>query len=137
VSVCGWKGRVIGESRIMQIKGKRISGSLLSGIILALAVIGFGIGTSVPMPPNATVIVDENEKVYFAPPFFEDNGLIIPLDYKRDIARNVRERYKPDKTCRDQGYFVQDTGPLLWKYLKELGIIRSRKRWNEDSSWNW
>lgn len=118
-------------------KQKKIILNILLFVILAFAIISFGVGTSVTMTPNAIVIVDENKKTYFAPPFFEDNGLDIPIGYKKDIAKNVREKYNPDKTCRDQGYFVQDTGALFWKYLKDRGIIPNKKRWNENGSWNW
>jgi hypothetical protein len=83
-----------------------------------------------PMPPHAKVVVDEQSRTYFAPPYFSDNRVPQPRKARIITAGEVRNYgYTPDKECRDQGYFKQELGALIWQPFRT-----SRSRWNADGS---
>jgi len=90
------------------------------------------------MPDNAQVIVDDISKTYFAPPYFTDNGITPPDTARYAKAVDIRGNgYHPYPECRDQGYFTQDSGPILWLLAEKVGLVEREQRWNEDGSWNW
>ncbi|MGB3649249.1 MAG: hypothetical protein WA992_12055, partial [Desulfobulbales bacterium] len=71
---------------------------LIAGLLVSLLIFGFVVQTSRDMPPNAILYVDDDKKIYFAPPCLESCA-----SYRPTTAKEVRELgYSPDKDCRDR-----------------------------------
>lgn len=97
-------------------------------------------------PDYATVYVDPEKKVYYAPPYIDslnarskpDN----PVDTKKLKALPLKEaralNYSPDETSKEKGYFVQQYRSLTSYLLEKAGLSKPLPlRWNKDGSWNW
>lgn len=125
---------------------KKIKDSLigLGVIILGFAILGFFITSSISMPDEAHVLVDDNKKVYYAPPYIEflQSKQISSIDVtalRKTTAGEARAmKYKPDPECRDNGYFLQEGRNLTLQFFEKVGILKPLPhRWNRDGSWNW
>lgn len=96
---------------------------------------GFGIGASVVAPEHAIVIIDEDRKLYFAPPCVSEEMRHLP---RITIGQARKLSFNPDTVCRDTGGFMQETRSLSGQLLQKLGVLSPlRSRWNADGSWNW
>lgn len=115
--------------------------ALLVGIVFVLSMVGQNIKITTHVPANAIVYADLNSKIYYAPPYIDNNRYPSTLNIKVLKAETVSAgqalSHNPDSICVEQGYFQeQDTlnHTLLWK----LGLAAPRpSRWNPDGSWNW
>lgn len=89
------------------------------------------------MPDNADVMVDDNLKVYYSPMYFLDTkvGGWENLRLTKASEADLKD-YTPDEDCRKEGYFVHEES-LFWNWLGSSGIIKQKKRWNPDGTWNW
>jgi hypothetical protein len=117
---------------------KKLSLSAVGIIAIVFLVLCFGIDSIKVMPDNALLIVDEETKTYFAPPFFNDNAIEFPNRYRYARAGEIRgTEYEPNAKCRDQGYFCEDGGCVLWCVIERAGLVKSKSRWNNDGTWNW
>jgi hypothetical protein len=115
--------------------------ALLVGIVFLLSMIGDDIKITSQVPANAIVYADANNKIYYAPPYIDNNRYPSTLDITVLKAETVSAgqalNQTPDRVCVEQGYFQeQDTlnHTILWK----LGWAAPKpSRWNPDGSWNW
>ena len=70
----------------------------VGGAVLLLAMLGFGIGSSRPMPDYAQVFIDEAKRVYIAPPCITD-----PSGLRLVTARQAYDlKCNPEGRCRDK-----------------------------------
>lgn len=111
------------------------------GVLVVLGLVGSLIKINTPMPPIATVYVDDQTKIYYAPPYILGKKYPSNLDVSRlhgiTAAQAKEANYKADKTCDDMNYFVERTTLSQTIQLK-LGLIEAKpSRWNADGSWNW
>jgi hypothetical protein len=96
---------------------------------------GFYVVPTRDMPDNALVLLDDQTKTYFSP--------ICATKEKKErrastAAEAQRLKYKPDKKCRDESGFSQDTRSLSGRLMERLGMLPPLpSRWNRDGSWNW
>jgi len=115
--------------------------AFLVGIVFVLSMVGDDIKITAHVPPNAIVYVDSPSKIYYAPPYIDNNRYPVTLDVTQLKAETVSAsqalNHTPDTVCVEQGYFQeQDTlnHTILWK----LGWADPKpSRWNPDGSWNW
>lgn len=114
--------------------------ALLVGLIFVLSLVGDDIKITYEIPDNAVVYCDSSSKIYYAPPYIDNNRYPSNLDVSSLKAQPVSaariQGYTADPVCTEQNYFrEQDTlnHVILWK-LGLAGIKPSR--WNADGSWN-
>lgn len=89
------------------------------------------------MPDNADVMVDDNLKVYYSPMYFLDTKVSGWENLRLVKAFEIKSKdYTPDTDCKNAGYFVNEKS-LLWDWLDSSGILKQKKRWNPDGTWNW
>lgn len=113
-----------------------LRGLLSAGVagLALLSVLSAGISSARTMPSNATVYLDEESRLYFAPPCISD-----PTRFKISTASEAYSlNYGPDPGCRDQGAFQSEDRSLLGQVLVKMGVLGELpRRWNADGSWNW
>ena len=103
-------------------------------VIAFLFFAGFGIGSSIQMPDNAFIYVDDSTKTYISPPFVTSKDKLRLVRY-----REIRgEKYNPDPSCREENGFMQEGRSLSGNLLESIGVLSSLiSRWNVDGTWNW
>lgn len=114
--------------------------ALLVGIIFVLSLVGDDIKITYQIPANAVVYSDPGPKIYYAPPYIDNDRYPPDLNVSGLKAQPVSAAqalgYTPDPVCVQQGYFrEQDTlnHVILWK----MGLAGAKpSRWNADGSWN-
>jgi len=115
--------------------------ALVVGIIFLFSLVGQTINITTKVPATAIVYVDEQNQVYYAPPYILGNKYPPTLDADilkaHTLADSEKNNYKPDRNCVELGYFKeQDT--LTHTVLAKLGLANPKpSRWNPDGSWNW
>lgn len=98
----------------------------------------FVVELSQPIPDYAHVMVDDRAKIYYAPMYFYDNDVDGWQKLRLTTAGEAKNLgYEPDPKCRAGGYFIYDMGAQVWTWLDNAGIIKQKRRWNPDGSWNW
>ena len=114
--------------------------AMLVGMVFLLSMVGDDIKITYHVPDQAIVYADLDSKLYYAPPYIDNNRYPSDLDVSRLKAMKVSEtqalNLTPERACVDKGYFQeQDTlnHVILWK----LGWADPKpSRWNPDGSWN-
>lgn len=121
--------------------------SLLS-ILGVIFLFGFAIGTITTTPDSAFVFIDEEAKLYYAPPCimeygFNDENMILffafdhELNFKR-FSEIKGKGYNPDYECRNIGGFVNEGRSLSGGLLEISGLLpKSISRWNDNGTWNY
>ena len=96
---------------------------------------GFFIVPTRTMPDNAIVLLDDQNHTYLSPSCANQEK----KEYRLARAAEAQKlNYEPDKKCRDQGGFSQDTRSLTGNLLGRLGLLPPLpSRWNPDGTWNW
>ncbi len=116
---------------------KKLRHALLFAAIAVgtLFVMGFGISSARTAPDYAVVVVDAEQKLYFAPPCTTDRMRY----FVRITLSEARKRgFQVDSSCREASAFQQEDWSLSGQLLQRLGVLPSlRSRWNPDGSWNW
>lgn len=115
--------------------------AIISGILIVIIVllgIGLIIGTTLTLPSNAQLYVDDINKVYYAPTYIQNNVLSIDgLRLTTEKDKSIKF-YSPDDTCRNQEYFMQNGRSMTGLLLEKVGILHKLKsRWNKDGTWNY
>lgn len=106
----------------------------LLGIVLFIAMLGFGISTTKTMPDHAWILVDDAKRVYLSQPCASDGDRFRLLT----VREAYELKYKPDDDCRNSSGFVSEGRSLTGMFLEKLGLLRPLpERWNEDGTWNW
>ncbi len=104
-------------------------------VVILLFVLSMAVSSTSSAPDNAKVYADDNSKIYYAPPYLSEN-MIDTKQFRLTTIEKVHNlKYKPDPTCRDQGYFEQEDGSMIEVALKKIGIIEEKKRWSVDGNW--
>lgn len=90
------------------------------------------------MPDNTKVLISKKSKLYYSPMFFYDNRISAADSLEMTTLKEARfQKYKGSKRCRDEGYFTNYQGSVVWEWLDAAGIIKQKNRWNTDGTWNW
>jgi len=114
--------------------------ALIVGIISLLSLVGNSISITLKPAPNTIVYADQQEKIYYAPPYIDNHRYPETLDVKNIKAETLAEArekgHKADNISVEQGYFKeQDT--LTHLIAVKLGLSKPKpSRWNSDGSWN-
>jgi hypothetical protein len=107
--------------------------ALRAGAMLAvfLLFMGFGIGSTRPMPKNALVLLDDEKRQYLSPPCVADRSELRPA-----FASQAYElHYAPAQRCGD---FAMDGRSLSGSFLERVGVLSPLpSRWRADGSWKW
>ncbi len=115
---------------------RRLKNFLIWVAVCCVGLLLFGLyaGTSDSAPGNLIVLVDDDERVYYAPPLvLETQGL-----RQTTISEADRLGYRPDPDHRDEGAFSHVGRSLTGLLLEKVRVLKPlEKRWNEDGSWNW
>lgn len=116
------------------------------GLIIFVLLFGSVYTVKLSAPDHAVVYVDQEKKIYYAPPYI-DNMKSQPkpgqtVDAKKLKASTLKEardlRYQPDEASREKGYFVQQYRNLTGFLMEKTGLVKPLpSRWNKDGSWNW
>lgn len=111
------------------------------GILVIFGLFGSLIKINTPMPPEATVYVDDATHIYYAPPYILGKKHPSSLDVSglHGVTAEQAEQanYKPDETCVEMNYFRERT-TLSQTVMLKLGLLEPKpSRWNADGSWNW
>ncbi len=114
--------------------------ALIVGIISLMGVLGTTIDITYHVPANATVYSDGANKIYYAPPYIDNNRYPSTLDVKvlthKTVAECKQLNIKPDPICVEQGYFKEyDTPMHIFKAWMGWAPPK-QSRWNPDGSWN-
>ena len=104
-------------------------------ILICTFLAGFFFVPSREMPDNAIVLLDEQNHTYLSPRCAQKEK----REYRPARAAEARQsKYEPDKPCRDEGGFRQNTRSITGNLLVRLGMLPPLpSRWNPDGSWNW
>ncbi len=114
--------------------------ALLIGILAIFSLFGRHINITTPVPDYAIVYADEQNQIYYAPPYILGNKYPPTLEpdilKAHTVADSNANHYQPDQECIDLGYFKeQDT--LNHIIMVKLGWSEPKQsRWNPDGSWN-
>jgi hypothetical protein len=96
---------------------------------------GFFIVPTRNMPDNAVVLLDDQNHTYLSPVCAGQEQEA----YRVARAAEARQlNYEPDKKCRDEVGFSQDSRSITGNFLVHLGLVPPLpSRWNPDGTWNW
>ncbi len=114
--------------------------ALVVGFIFIFSLLGRSINITATVPDYAIVYVDEQNQVYYAPPYILGNKYPPALDPEILTAYTVADsntsNFQPDQECIELGYFKeQDT--LTHLIMVKFGLAEPKQsRWNPDGSWN-
>jgi hypothetical protein len=105
-------------------------------ILIFTFMAGFYIVPTRPMPDNARVFLDDQNKTYFSPVCAKNAG---KKSWRAATAAEARRlKYEPDKSCGGEAGFRQDRLSLSGNFLVRLGFLHPLpSRWNPDGTWNW
>lgn len=98
--------------------------------------LGFWAETMKPAPKNAQAYLDDQRRLYFAPP-------CVGKQERQQLRRSTLSeayqlKYKPDDECREAYGFFQKGRSLSGLLLERIGALPERQsRWNSDGTWNW
>ena len=115
----------------------RRTAATASGVLSVLFLLGFGVETKTIAPTNAQAYLDDQRRLYFAPP-------CVGKQEREQLRRStLSEAYqlkynKPDDECREAYGFVQEGRSLSGSVLERIGALPElQSRWNSDGTWNW
>ena len=98
-----------------------------------LLYMGFGVETSVSMPPYAVVLVDDTSKSFIAPQCVAawQNGpaKTFGLMRRTTASEAYKLHYEPDYDCVQTGALSQDGPSFSGVLLEKLGILPRKKYW--------
>lgn len=90
------------------------------------------------MPENAIVLLSDESKLYYSPMFYSDYRINTGDSVRLSTVSEAKlKKYKADKRGRNEGYFKNEQGSIIWEWLDSGGILKQKHRWNPDGSWNW
>ncbi|MCL6477397.1 MAG: hypothetical protein K6T65_03190 [Peptococcaceae bacterium] len=122
--------------------------AIIVGLFIFFLLFGSLYTVKLRAPDYATVYVDPEKKIYYAPPYINSlnaqpkPGNPNPVDITKLKAITLKEaralNYSPDQTSQEKGYFVQRYRNLTSYVLEKAGISKPLPlRWNKDGTWNW
>jgi hypothetical protein len=102
-------------------------------VAAALLLLGFAIGSNVPMPGYAAVYLDDDAKAYIALPCLSEwqQRPSQRLAFLRlsTASEAIRLGYKSDTVCRERGTFMEDDRSLSGLLLVKFGILSPVRHW--------
>ena len=108
-------------------------GKATIAVILVLLWLGTGIDTTVTMPDNAPVYLDDGARSYIALPCIEEwerrTGESFAFVHLGTAKEAHQLHYQPDQDCRDAGAFMEDNRSLTGHLLVKLGILPPMQHW--------
>ena len=106
----------------------------IAGLLLLLALGGFGITSVRKMPEHVQIYVDDARRVYLAPPCVTERA-----HFRLVTVRQAYDlKYKPEDRCRETGGFTSHGRSLTGTFLQKIGVLRPLpERWKADGTWNW
>lgn len=120
--------------------------AVIVGLIIFILLFGSVYTVKQAAPDHATVYVDPEKKIYYAPPYIDNmiaqSKPAQPIDTKRLKAITIKEarglQYQPDEASKGKGYFTQQYRNLTGFLMEKAGLAKPLpSRWNKDGSWNW
>lgn len=97
---------------------------------------GFYLVPTRPMPDNALLLLDDQNKTYFSPACAKTSGKQSLRPASAAEARRLK--YEPDQSCGGDAGFRQEGRSLSGNFLVRLGMLPPLpSRWNKDGAWNW
>ena len=121
--------------------------AILVGILIFILLFGSVYTVKIPAPDFAVVYVDQEKKIYYAPPYVDKlskpaGPAQTNIDVKKLKASTIKEmrdlKYTPDGDSREKGYFVQNYRSFTGYLMEKAGLAKPLpSRWNKDGAWNW
>ncbi|MFZ5595882.1 MAG: hypothetical protein ACOY31_02570 [Bacillota bacterium] len=120
--------------------------AVLIGLFLFVVLFGSNFTVTIHAPDYATVYVDTDKKIYYAPPYIDNlkpaDMPEPPIDIKKLEKSTYRDakklKYTPDQASLEKGCFEQKYRTLTALLLEKLHLVKPLPtRWNKDGSWNW
>jgi hypothetical protein len=103
------------------------------GVAGALLLLGFGIGSSLPMPGYARVYLDDDAKTYIATPCLagwqQQKSQTMSFLRLGTASEAIGLGYGSDRLCRETGAFVEDDRSLTGLLLEKVGILPPIRHW--------
>lgn len=112
---------------------------ILFYVLVICIVTGFALSTHRPIPPNAQILVDHTNSIYYSPVYIEQYHpeRLASLEEAR-LADIQNSDIQPDEDCWNLGCFVEYPISINRALLEYTGIIETRpSRWTEDGKWNY
>jgi hypothetical protein len=120
--------------------------AILIGIVIFVSLFGSIYTVKLPAPDNAVVYIDQEKKIYYAPPLIDKLAKSPQpeqtIDVKKLKASTLKEvralNYSPDEVSREKGYFVQQYRSFTSYLLEKMGLSKPLpSRWTKEGAWNW
>jgi hypothetical protein len=103
------------------------------GIAAAIALIGFGIGSTDMMPYYAVVFLDDTNKTFIALPCIDEwrsrPTTTVDVVRRGTAGEAYKLGYKVDDECREAGGYVEDGRSLTGLVLAWLGVLPPLAHW--------
>jgi hypothetical protein len=107
--------------------------SVALATLVAIAMIGFSIGSIDLMPPYAVVFLDDTNKTFIALPCIDEwrsrPTQTVDLVRRGTAAEAGKLGYKVDAKCRDAGGYSEDGRSLTGLVLVRLGVLSPLTHW--------
>jgi hypothetical protein len=117
--------------------------AILVGLIISTIIFGSIYTVKLTAPDNAVVYLDNSAKIYYAPPYVENNPqgkLTVKLETltASTLSQAKTLGFVADKGSTDNGYFKQNYRSLSSYLLEKMNFTKPLPtRWTTDGSWNW
>lgn len=103
------------------------------GLICFIAFLGFGVGSTVIVPPYALAFLDDSRKVYITLPCVDEwrtrPTQTIDILRRSTVGEAYKFSYMIDEKCRDAGGYVADGRSLTGLMLERVGILSPLTYW--------
>lgn len=114
--------------------------------LFLLFLIGFGVDSLIPMPPNALLLVDTSGN-YYPPPCLMDKGFgsmrginafAEARGYEVTWKSELRKDQRLSHDCMGSRYIAQEGRSVSGELLEWIGLLPPLpSRWNANGSWNY
>ncbi|NTW05649.1 MAG: hypothetical protein HGA27_05995 [Peptococcaceae bacterium] len=117
--------------------------AILVGLIISTIIFGSIYTVKLTAPDNAVVYLDTTAKIYYAPPYVENNPqgkLAVKLETltASTLSQAKKLGFTPDQGSAENGYYKQNYRSLTSYLLEKMNFTKPLPmRWTEEGSWNW
>jgi len=120
--------------------------AIIVGLVITISFFGSVYTVKLSAPGNAIVYIDQEKKVYYAPPYIDNlsnsPNAQPPVAVEKLKALTLKEAqelsYNPDPVSQEKGYFIQQYRSLTSYLLEKTGLLQPLPlRWTKEGAWNW
>jgi hypothetical protein len=117
--------------------------AILVGLIISTIIFGSIYNVKLTAPDNAVVYLDNSARIYYAPPYVENNPQGKQAVKPETLTASTLSQAKAlgfvaDKGSADNGYFKQNYRSFTSYLLEKMNFTKPLPiRWTEEGSWNW